>query len=307
MKEYLVRITNITKSYKKKRAVDNVTLDIEKGRIYGFIGQNGAGKTTLIKLLTGLSFADSGQIEMFGEISSKGLEKARKNIGYMVEHTGLYPNFTAHENIKLQCKYRGISDKNEIKRVLKIVGLEDTSNKKFKDFSLGMKQRLAIAVALIGDPKLLILDEPVNGLDPVGISEIRNMLLKLNAEKNITILISSHILSELHMLATDYIIIDDGKIVDNLTIEELDEKCKKYIIMDTDSIEKAKEVLHALGIQDKFIQTKDKKLVIPDANIDMKSLATAMYNKGIVLTELSHSGKSLENYFLESVGGKSIA
>lgn len=304
MKEHLIRIANITKIYKNKRVLDNVTLNIEKGKIYGFIGQNGAGKTTLIKILTGLSFADSGHIEIFGKKSTKGLEKARENIGCMVEHTGLYPSFTSRENMKLQYKYKGISDKNEITRVLKIVGLEDTGNKKFKNFSMGMKQRLAIAVALIGNPKLLILDEPVNGLDPVGISEIRKMLLKLNAENNITILISSHILSELYMLATDYLIIDNGKIVDELTLEQLDEKCKKNIILETDFVEKAKVVLNILGIQDAYIKIKDKKLMIPNANIDIKSLVTELYKEGVILTELSYSGKSLENYFVETVGGK---
>jgi ABC-2 type transport system ATP-binding protein len=303
VKEDLIKISNVTKSYNKKIVLDNVTLNIEKGKIYGFIGQNGAGKTTLIKILMGLSFADHGTLEIFGEKDSKGLEKARKSIGCMVEHTGLYPNFTAKKNLTLQCKYKGLSEKEEINRVLKIVGLHEMGSKKFKNFSMGMKQRLAIAVALIGNPKLIILDEPVNGLDPIGISEIREMLLKLNAEKDITILISSHILGELYMLATDYLIIDDGKIVDMLTLEQLDEKCKMHIIIETESIEDAKIVLDDFGLKNRYSEMKDQKIRIMDANVDVKLLAKSFYKAGVILTELSYSGKSLENYFLETVGG----
>lgn len=304
MNEDVIRVANMTKFYKNKKALDNVTLNIEKGKIYGFIGQNGAGKTTLIRILMGLSFADHGVLEIFGASDTKGLENARKSIGCMVEHTGLYPNLTANENMTLQCKYKGLSDKKEIYRLLKIVGLHEAGNKKFKNYSMGMKQRLGIAVALIGEPKLLILDEPVNGLDPVGISEIREMLINLNATYNTTILISSHILSELYMLATDYLIIDDGRIVERLSLEQLDEKCKKHITIETDSIEKAIAVLDDFGLKESYTQMKDQKIRIMDSNVDIKLLANAFYKAGIILTELSYSGMSLENYFLETVGGK---
>lgn len=307
MNEDVIRVTNLTKFYKQKKVLDNVTLNIEKGKIYGFIGQNGAGKTTLIRILMGLSFADHGILEIFGERDTKGLENARKSVGCMVEHTGLYPNLTAMENMTLQCKYRGLSDKKEVSRLLKIVGLHEAGNKKFKNYSMGMKQRLGIAVALIGEPKLLILDEPVNGLDPVGISEIREMLINLNAKSNTTILISSHILSELYMLATDYLIIDDGKIVERLSLEQLDEKCKKHITIETDSIENAKVVLNEFGLTDAYTQMNDHKIRIIDTNVDIKLLANAFYNAGVILTELSHSGISLENYFLETVGGNQYA
>jgi len=307
VKDNLITIMNLTKSYKEKKVLDDVTIKIEKGKIYGFIGQNGAGKTTLIRILTGLSFPDHGTIEIFGKKDTKGLEKARKNIGCMVEHTGLFPNLTANQNMTLQCKYKGIADKSEIDRVLKIVGLQETGKKKFKNFSMGMKQRLGVAAALLGEPKLLILDEPTNGLDPVGISEIREMLININANCNTTIMISSHILSELYMMATDYLIIDDGRIVDVLTLEQLDEKCKKHIIIETEWIENAKAVLDDFGLGASYTQMKDDKIKIRSADIDIKLLANAFHKAGVVLTELSYAGTSLENYFLETVGGKKYA
>lgn len=303
MKDCVMRITNLTKKYNQTLALDDVSITLKKGKIYGFIGQNGAGKTTLIRIITGLSFPDKGQIEMFGENGQKGLEKARRSIGCMVEHTALYPNLSAQENLELQRKLKGISDKDVINRVLKIVGLEDTKKKKFKNFSMGMKQRLGIAAALIGDPEFLILDEPINGLDPVGIVEIREMLLKLNNEYNITILISSHILGELYTLATDYIIINKGKIVDTFTLEQLDEKCKNHIVIEPDNVEHAKTVLKNKLIIEDYIQTKDNRIKIFDENIDRKSLAKAFYKAGVILTELSCSGKSLESYFIDIIGG----
>lgn len=303
MSENVIQIANLTKRYKTKTVLNILELRLEKGKIYGFIGQNGAGKTTLIRTLMGLSLPDSGHIEMFGRKDRKGLEQARKSIGCMIEHTALCPNFTARQNMILQCKMKGIANKYEVDRVLETVGLENTGKKTFKHFSMGMKQRLGIAAALIGDPKLLILDEPVNGLDPVGITEIREILTELNRRNGITILISSHILGELHALATDYVFIDQGEIIHNLSLAQLDEKCRKYTVIETDNIDLAKTVLHELGLDGDYQQTHDKKINISSAQLDTKQLASAFHNKGVLLTEMSHSSKTLEQFFLELVGG----
>ena len=292
-----MKITNLTKEYKQTLALDDISITLEKGKIYGFIGQNGAGKTTLVRIIMGLSFQDKGHMELFGESGQKGLEKARINIGCMVEHTALYPNLAAHQNLELHQKLKGISDKEMIHQVLKTVGLEDTRKKKFKSFSMGMKQRLGIAAALMGEPKFLILDEPINGLDPIGIMEIREMLLKLNKERNITMLISSHILSELYMLVTDYIMINKGKIIETLTVDQLDEKCRMHIIIETDNMEHAKIVLKNKLSTKEYIQTNDNKIKIFDQNMDRKAVAKAFYEAGVLLTELSYSAKSLEDYF----------
>src|SRR5699024_1585071 len=222
-------MVNISKQYKQHKALDNVSLRINKGDIYGFIGQNGAGKTTLIRLIAGLSFPSNGSFKLFGTSSEKSKVNARKSVGAIVETPALYAHMTAYENLAIQRLQKGIPGKACIDKALTLVGLEDTGNKKVKNFSLGMKQRLAIASALLGDPAFLILDEPTNGLDPSGIREIRELLKKLNQEQGLTILISSHILSELHQLATRFGIIHKGHLIEELSAEELNEKCRQHL------------------------------------------------------------------------------
>jgi len=301
MNECILKLSELNKIYNEVPALQDVSVSIEKGKIYGFIGQNGAGKTTLMRIITGLAYPSAGNIELFGTSSKKGLENGRKRIGCMIEHAALYPNLTAKENLVLQCKLKDISGKEEIESILKIVGLEETGKKKFKNFSMGMKQRLGIAAALIGDPEFLILDEPVNGLDPLGIIEIREMLKKLNRERNMTIIISSHILGELYMLATDYIIIDKGRIVSTLTTKELDERCKNQINIELEDIESGKLIL-SNGIKtDKFTQTGINRLNIFDENVTRDMIAKEFFDAGIMLTELSCTAKSLERFFVDLI------
>ena len=307
MNKAVVKIEKLDKCYSQTFALKNVSFAIEQGRIYGLIGQNGAGKTTLLRILTGLAFPSSGEMELFGASGQKELEKARKRIGCMIEHSGMYPNFTARENLALQKTLMGIENQGVVERVLTSVGLEGTGKKKFKDFSMGMKQRLGIAAALLSDPEMLILDEPLNGLDPMGIVEVREMLIRLNKERNLTILISSHILSELFMLASDYIIIHQGKIMDRLTQKELADKCKKHVMIETNNIEQAESVLKNRLVTEKYSVISDSKIKLIDPSSDRKELARAFYDSGVLITELSYAEETLESYFIQSIGGEKSA
>lgn len=238
--ENILKTVDITKKFSKKVAVSAVNMNIKKGDIYGFIGRNGAGKTTLIKMLVGLSQPTSGSIELF---DSKNLNKARRKIGTVIEAPAFIPHLSARQNMLIQWTLLGSKDKSIIDETLKLVGLDNVGNKKVKKFSLGMKQRLGIAMTLMGEPEFLILDEPTNGLDPEGIIEIRQMLKKLNQEKGLTILISSHILGELSKLATRYGIINDGVLIDEFTEQELTERCQSSLIVKVNDINKACEIL----------------------------------------------------------------
>lgn len=301
--EYILETKNLTKRYKDTTALKKVNLKLEKGHIYGLIGKNGAGKSTFIRIITGLSFKSDGEIKLFGKSDEGELENLRKRIGCMVDGPALYPNMTAYENLNIQCIQRGIPGKKVISDTLKLIGLEDTKKKKVKDFSLGMKQRLGIGLAIISDPEFLILDEPINGLDPVGIMEIRELMKKLNKEKNMTILISSHILEELYETADNFIIISDGEILENLTRRELDEKCKKHILLKVNNVEKAVAVI------EEKLQTYNYK-VMPDNSIclydyidDVNSVSKALTAERICILEITTKGDSLQNYFINKIGG----
>lgn len=224
----ILRTNHLTKHYGHHTAVHDLSMTIHQGDIYGFIGKNGAGKTTLIRIIAGLAAPDDGQILLFGK---PDLLKGRKRIGTVIESPALYPGMTARENMIAQCKLQN-ADLSQIEPILKLVGLHDTGKKKAKQFSLGMKQRLAIGLALIGNPEFLLLDEPTNGLDPEGIREIRELILKLNKDRKITVLISSHILGELSKLATRYGIIHEGRLLEEFTENELWERCGKDKDMD---------------------------------------------------------------------------
>ena len=247
--ENILKTVDITKKFSKKVAVSAVNMNIKKGDIYGFIGRNGAGKTTLIKMLVGLSQPTSGSIELF---DSKNLNKARRKIGTVIEAPAFIPHLSARQNMFIQWTLLGSKDKSIIDETLKLVGLDNVGNKKVKKFSLGMKQRLGIAMTLMGEPEFLILDEPTNGLDPEGIIEIRQMLKKLNQEKGLTILISSHILGELSKLATRYGIINDGVLIDEFTEQELTERCQSSLIVKVNDINKACEILKSELNTDRF-------------------------------------------------------
>ena len=297
----ILKVNGLTKKYGSKTALDNVAFNVEKGKIYGFIGENGAGKTTTIRAITGLSEAPSGTVELFGASDKKGLTKARRKMGYLVEHPILSMNDTAEGNLKMQQLLYGHRDDSKIKKILARVGLADVGRKKVKNFSLGMKQRLGIAMALVNDPEILILDEPVNGLDPMGMVAVRELLKSLSTEDGITIVISSHILAELYQLVTDYIIISHGEIIEQISKEELDRKCTSYIVIETEQPQKAVQVLESCGLKD--VELDGETIKIRD-NIEQKQVAMIMFNASIILTQLTRYEKSLEDHYIELLGRK---
>lgn len=303
MKDVILKTYNITKKYGNQIAVNNVNMTIKKGEIYGFIGQNGAGKTTLIRLITGLIHKTNGDIELLGESSENELNKARTVIGSLIESPAFYNNMTARENLETSRLVRNIPGKKCVDEVLELVGLKDIEKKKVKDFSLGMKQRLGIANAIMGNPRLLILDEPINGLDPMGIIEIRELLKKINKEKDMTILISSHILSELSELATTYGIISNGKLIEEITSQELKEKCRKYIDLKVDDTSRAVTILERkLGINDYKVLANKKIKVF--SNLDnVGEVNSILSNSGIIVESIGVKGENLEEYFMNVIGG----
>ena len=303
MNEYVLKTHHLSKKYKQQLALDKVNLSIKKGSIYGFIGQNGAGKSTLIKVVSGLAFPTTGSIELFGESSERELLQARKRIGTIIEGPALYPQMTAVENLEAHRLLKGIPGKECIGKTLKLVGLEDTGKKQAKNFSLGMKQRLGLAIALLGDPEFLILDEPINGLDPMGVVEIRELLWKLNREYGITILISSHILSELHLLATHYGIIHNGELIEQMTVKELNDKCKQFIHIKVDNPNKAATIIESK------LATNDFE-VMPDGAIQLYTfldapgkVSTILATEGLVIEQFMPMGEDLEGYFMNRIGG----
>lgn len=301
MSNVILKIDNLTKRYKDKVALDHVSFEIQKGKIYGFIGENGAGKTTTIRSITGLSSIDEGRVELFGLSDSKGLQKARKKMGCLVERPILMLNESAFYNLKMQQMLFGQRDDEKINKLLDRVGLGDVKQKKVKDFSLGMKQRLGIAISLINNPELIILDEPVNGLDPMGMVEIRKLLTSLCVDDGITIIISSHILAELYQLVTDYIIISNGKIIDTLSKEQLDDRCSSYVVIETESQEKAIEILSQHNLDQ--VKVVENEIRIP-GDVSKEQIAKWMFDEGILLTTVMKNEKSLEEYYMELLGRK---
>jgi len=303
MSEYVLHTNSLTKNFKKQVALNKVNLSIKKGSIYGFIGQNGAGKSTLIRIVSGLANPTTGSIELFGHSNERELIKARKRIGTIIEGPALYPHMTATENLEAHRLLKGIPGNESVEKMLALVGLQDTGKKKANNFSLGMKQRLGLAIALLGDPEFLILDEPINGLDPMGVVEIRELLKKLNQEFGITILISSHILSELHLLATDYGIIHEGDLLEQLTVKELHEKCQQYLHIKVDNPEKATTILETT------LSTNNYE-VMPDGVIKLFNdvdtpgkVSSTLVNEGLIIEQFMPMGQDLESYFTSRIGG----
>lgn len=298
--ETVLKTNNVTKKFSKKIAVSAVNMNIKKGDIYGFIGRNGAGKTTLIKMLVGLSSPTSGTIELF---ENKNLDKERYRIGTVIEAPAFIPHLSAEQNMIIQWKLLGAKDKSIIKESLKLVGLDNVGKKKVKKFSLGMKQRLGIAMTLMGTPDFLILDEPTNGLDPEGIIEIRNMLKKLNQEKGITILISSHILSELSKLATRYGIINDGVLIEEFTEEELIKRCQSSLIVKVNNVNRACEILKNELATDKFSILNENTLEVFDFIDTPGDVTKALSKNDISVDSISTKTVDLEDYFMKVIGG----
>jgi len=303
MPEYILETHGLSKQYKNKRVLDNIDMSIKKGSIYGFIGQNGAGKSTLIRLVTGLAFPTEGDFRLFGSSDKKEFIDAKSRIGVMIEAPALYMNMTAEENLEVHRLLKGVPGKQSIEKTLVLVDLLDAGKKKVKNFSLGMKQRLGIAIALLGDPEFLILDEPINGLDPMGVVAVRKLLKKLNEEYDITILISSHILSELHLLATDYGIIHQGKLMEQLTAKELDEKSQKHIHIKVDDVSKASTVLQNMLGTNNFEVKEDYSIRLMDYVDEPTKVSKALTENGLLIEEFMPMGENLESYFSQLIGG----
>ncbi|MGL4740024.1 MAG: ATP-binding cassette domain-containing protein [Sarcina sp.] len=303
MREVVLKTHDLTKKYGEQLSNNKINITVKKGDIYGLIGKNGAGKTTLMRLITGLAYKTSGEIELFGKSTEKEINDSRSMIGSLIETPAFYPNMTATENLEISRLYRNIAGNEGTLEVLKLVGLEDAGKKKFKNFSLGMKQRLGIANALLGNPKVLILDEPINGLDPMGIVEIRELIKKLNREKDMTVIISSHILGELSELATCYGIISDGVLLEEISEEALSEKCKQYIEINAKEKETVVAILEKdLGIIDyKVLEGNFIKIF---SNLDDVAMINAELSKrGVLIESIRVKGETLEEYFVELVGG----
>src|SRR5690606_5093841 len=260
---------------------------IKKGEIYGFIGQNGAGKSTLLRIITGLSFPTAGSVELFGEDNPRMLTDAQKRTGAIIESPALFPNMTAYENLEVHRLQKGIPGKECINKTLEFVGLTNTGKKKTKNFSLGMKQRLGLAIALLSDPEFLILDEPTNGLDPTGIIELRHLLQKLNREKGLTVLISSHILSEVHQLATVFGIIHQGKLLEQTTAKELDQKCKQHLRIKVDNPSIAATVLEDRLATTDFEVMNDGIIKLYSHLDNVRAVSMALTAAGLVIEHLS--------------------
>ncbi len=299
--DYVLEAKALTKKYKNFKALDELTMKIPQGSIYGLVGKNGAGKTTLIRIICGLQNPTSGEYILYGKKSnSKGITKARRRIGAVVETPSIYLDMTAKENLKQQFRILGLPSFDGIEDLLKLVGLENTGKKKAKHFSLGMKQRLGIAVALAGDPDFLVLDEPINGLDPQGIVEIRELILKLNREFNITVLISSHILDELSKLATHYGFVDCGRVVKEISAKELENSCRKAIRIEVTDIKMLSLVLDELKIEYSIISDTGADIY---SAVNVSQLVLKLSEKGCDVISMAERDESLEGYYINLVGG----
>ncbi|MGN0473756.1 MAG: ABC transporter ATP-binding protein [Acutalibacteraceae bacterium] len=300
MSEYLLQTVCLTKKYGRQNAVDSLSLNIKKGSIYGLIGRNGAGKTTFVKMISGLAKPTSGDIKLFGDNSGDcGSQQCR--IGALIEAPGIYDDMTAFDNMKMKAIAMGVYNKEKINELLTLVGLAETGRKKAGKFSLGMKQRLGIAMSMIGTPDLLILDEPINGLDPQGIIEIRNVIAKLNREYEITIIISSHILDELARIATHYAIINEGRLVLELPKEELLARCTECIEIKSDEIKDICVVLEEMGFSDYEVY-EDGAMRVNNCCDKVGEINMEIAKRGISIRSISVRQESLEEFFVNITG-----
>ena len=299
--EYIFTAHGLSKSYRHFKALNGLSMNVPKGAIYGLVGKNGAGKTTLIRLITGLQEPTQGRYCLYGtQNDEKDITRARRRIGAVVETPSIYGELTAVENIKEQYRVLGLPSFEGIDDILKLVGLENTGKKKAKNFSLGMKQRLGIAIALCGDPDLLILDEPINGLDPQGIVEMRELILKLNQDGQITVIISSHILDELSRLATHYGFIDGGRMVREISAEDLDAACRKCIRVEVSDMNALSLTLDEIKLEYNVVSETKADIF---AQITVTELVLALAKKNCQVISIQEKDESLESYFMSLVGG----
>lgn len=296
--ETVLKATGITKKYGAAKALDKVSIEIKRGMIYGLIGENGAGKSTFMRTIMGLISIDEGSIELFG---TTDLQAARRRMGQSIENPALYPELTARDNLRIQAANGGVSDR-EIEDLLKMMRLENTGKKKAKNFSLGMRQRLAIANALITNPEFLILDEPTNGMDPAGMAEMREIIQRLVKERGITVLLSSHLLDELSQIATHYGILHEGHLIKELSKEELAQESRQFIKIDTSATEQAVTVLDSLGYRDYFVQSS-RVIQLFEGIDQVAAINQALVEAKVPVDGIHLVGQKLEDYFLQLTGG----
>ena len=295
MREIVLQTQGLSKNYRAFKALDSVDMTVFRGDIYGLIGRNGAGKTTIMKIVTGLTEKSGGSFDLFSK-KGENLGNERRRIGCLIENPAFFGGLTAYQNLNYYALQKGITNKKQIDEALELVNLTEVKDKKFRKFSLGMKQRLGVALAVMDNPDLIILDEPINGLDPIGISELRDTFKRLNAQKGITFIISSHILSELYMVATRFLIIDQGRVLKEITKEELDLECMRCIAVKTDDTKHAAVILEQNGIEEyKVIDGSELRVYKND--VKPQDLNRLLIQNGVNVSEVFETGISLEDYF----------
>jgi len=300
--DYVLKTNALSKSYKNFKALNGLSMNVPKGAIYGFVGKNGAGKTTLIRLICGLQEPISGDYMLYGRKNTdQEILKSRRRMGAVVETPSIYLDMTAEDNLKQQYRILGLPSYDGLTDILKLVRLDNTGKKKAKNFSLGMRQRLGIAIALVGDPDFLVLDEPVNGLDPQGIIEIRELILKLNRERQITVLISSHILDELSRLATHYGFIDNGRMVKEISAKDLEAACRKCVRMEVTDVKALARVLDRMELEYNIISNQAADVF---AKVNVSKLALELSKEACEIVSMQERDESLESYYVSLVGGE---
>lgn len=307
MSEYVIETKNLTKQYGTQKSVANLNLHVQKGRIYGLLGRNGAGKTTTMKMLLGLTTPTSGEVTIWGKSLAANEKKLLPRIGSLIESPGFYPNLTATENLRIFATLRGVPNRSAIRNALDLVGLPYKDKKLFSQYSLGMKQRLAIALAVMHDPELLILDEPINGLDPIGIAEVRSFIRNLCNERGKTILISSHILSEIALLADDIGIIDHGVLLEEESLAQLEARSSRHIRFTVSDTAQAARILECSFHENQFTIQDDHNMYLHNLDISVGKVVTAFVESGLEVSQAVTSEESLEDYFKRVTGGEGIA
>lgn len=307
MSKYILETKHLTKQYGAQKSVADLSIHVQKGRIYGLLGRNGAGKTTTMKMLLNLTRPTSGEVRIFGKPLAGNEKKLLPRIGSLIESPGFYPNLTGTENLRIFAMLRGVPNRHAIKDTLELVGLPYRDKKLFSQYSLGMKQRLAIALAVMHDPELLILDEPINGLDPIGIAEVRSFIRELCDSKGKTILISSHILSEIALLADDIGIIDHGVLLEEESLAQLEKKSSKYIHFTVSDTAQAARILERRFNENQFTIQDDHNLQLHDLNLPVGEVIAAFVKNSLTVSEAHTMEESLEDYFKRVTGGEGIA
>ncbi len=299
MNEYVIETRKVTKKYGSFTALDHVDLHVGKGSVYGLIGDNGAGKSTLLKILAGLSYAAEGEVVILGRNKERDLESVRRNIGCMIEQPGLFPDMTVEQTLKYYCIQKGVPDERRVEEMLSLVSLEQKRKSKCASLSLGQKQRLGLAIAMTGSPQILMLDEPINGLDPSGIVEFRSLLHRLSEDQNITILLSSHILSELEQIATEYGFLSRGRLLEEISAEELREKCADCIEMTVSDAELYAAALTRELPREQYKVFPGSLIRIYRPQAEAERFGRLASENGVYITEMQTLRTSLENYYME--------